>query len=577
MKAKMTILMVVAAIALLQVAIVSACGSSAEDMEWARQDGVVIEAERVGERAAPAPAPAPTVAPASPRPTRKIAQAAPAAPAPASVAKEVVKEVAVERVDSYRSESAGVTGSDGSYQTQARLVTQRRIIIRTVDMSLVVDDIQTATDDISRLADSVGGWVVTTDRREKHSGVISVRVPAEGLDSAIEQLRGMAEDVESEVSTSQDVTDEYYDLQSRLKNQQATEEALIRLLDRAESVEHALAVQRELSSVQEKVERLLGRIKLLEETSAYSLITIRLNLAPVDISVDAGPDQSVAAYTPIRFRATFRPPEDLEHHAVTWDFGDGSETVTIARSAPTTYEGERVTATVTHSYNDPQDSPFIAQVSINSYGEGGVAEGQDTLIVSVSETPVIEVFVDDQDYRVLQNEAVEFSGSFTRPPGLSNVRYQWDFGDGTPAEEGEVAEGITRVETTHAYADYRSSRYRGRFTITADSEVGEIVSSDEVRVQVLEDPGLIVGGFDMSDNAATAIRTLSLVLSGLTTVLVWLGIFAIIWAPLAVLVVILVRRSRRFRAERPAGETGPRTPQDEPGPERDDIGGLPGR
>ena len=179
----------------------------------------------------------------------------------------------------------------------------------------------------------------------------------------------MAKDVESEVSTSQDVTDEYFDLQSRLKNQQATEEALIRLLDRAESVDHALAVQRELSAVQENVERLLGRIKLLEETSAYSLITVSLKLAPVDMSIDAGPDQSVAAYIPTRFRATFTPPEEMDNHVVTWDFGDGSEPVIVVRTAPTTKEGERVTATVTHEYGDPKDSPFIAQVSISSYGE----------------------------------------------------------------------------------------------------------------------------------------------------------------------------------------------------------------
>ena len=451
-----------------------------------------------------------------------MAQAAPAAPA----AKVVLKEVKL--ASPSRSETAGLTRSDGSTQTLAQLVTQRRIIVRTVNMVIVVEEIQDAIDDISRMADILGGWVVSTDRREKRSGVISLRVLAANLDSAIETLHEMAEDVESEVTTSQDVTDEYFDLQSRLRNQQATEGALIRLLDRAESVEHALAVQRELSSVQENVERLLGRIELLEETAAYSLITVNLKLAPVDMDIDAGPDQSVAAYAPIRFRATFTPPEGMDEHIVTWDFGDGSEPVTIGRAAPTTKESELVTATVTHEYGDPKDSPFIAQVSINSYGESGVAEGEDTLIVTVSETPVIEVFAGERDYRVLQNEVVEFSGSFTRPPGLSDVRYKWDFGDGSPAEEGEVAEGITRVDTTHAYDDYRNTPYRVRFTITADSAVGEIVSSHEIRVRVDEAPGLIVGGFDLSDTAKTAVRTLSLALSGLTTVAIWVGVFAII-------------------------------------------------
>ena len=210
-----------------------------------------------------------------------------------------------------------------------------------------------------------------------------MRVLAVNLDSAIEMLREMAEDVESEVTTSQDVTDEYFDLQSRLKNQQATEEALIRLLDRATTLWRSSA---NLVRCRENVERLLGRIKLLEETSAYSLITVSLKLAPVDMSIDAGPDQSVAAYAPIRFRATFRPPEGMDEHTVTWDFGDGSDPVFIHRTAPTTNESERVTATVTHEYGDPKDFPFIAQVSLSSYGESDVAEGEERRVFSFSET-----------------------------------------------------------------------------------------------------------------------------------------------------------------------------------------------
>ena len=246
-----------------------------------------------------------------------------------------------------------LTGADDSAQTQTQLVSQRRIIIRTVNMTIVVDDIQAAMDDISELAVGMGGWVVSTDRRQKHAGRVSVRIPAADLDSAIETLRRLASDVESEISASEDVTDEYFDLRARLKNQQATEAALIRLLDRAENVEHALAVQRELSNVQENVERIQGRIKLLEETSAFSLVTVNLRLAPVRMSVDAGADQSVAARASTRFRATFRPPEGIDSHEITWDFGDGTAPVTITRTAPTAEEGQRVTATESASKAAP--------------------------------------------------------------------------------------------------------------------------------------------------------------------------------------------------------------------------------
>ena len=554
MKTKMTVLIAISIIALFLAASASACGSGEEEpLQWAGQD--------IGDRIESAPA-----APAPAAPVMQLREVVKEVQVPGEtvvVEKEVVREV--EKTVT-QSAALTLTQPDISPQQPAQLATQRRIIIRTVNMSIVVDEIQSAIDDIARIADEAGGWMVSSDRSLKHAGSVSVRVPATGLDSVVEMLRQLATDVESETSTSQDVTDEYYDLQSRLKNQRATEEALIKLLEKAEHVQYALEVQRELTNVQENIERMLGRIKLLEQTSAYSLITVHLSLAPVSMTVDAGPDQSVAAYNPVRFKATFTPPEGIDQHSIVWDFGDGSEPVYIGRTAPTTEDGERVTATVTHSYDDPRDSPFIVQVSIDSFGESGVAEGEDTLIVTASETPVIEVFAGERDYRVLQNEVAEFSGSFTRPPGLSNVRYQWDFGDGSPPEEGEVAEGITRVDTTHAYPDYRATPYRVKFTITADSAVGEIVSSHEIRARVLEDPGLIVGGFDVADTSKTAVRTLSLVFSGLTTAAIWLGIFAIIWVPLAVVAVILVRRGRRFRTERPMGGAGSLTPQDEPGP-----------
>ena len=106
---------------------------------------------------------------------------APAAPRPAAAAPASAEKAASE---------TALTGSDGSAQTQAQLVSQQRIIIRTVNMTIVVDEIQAAMDDISELAVSMGGWVVSSDRRQKHTGRVSIRVPAADLDSAIETLRG---------------------------------------------------------------------------------------------------------------------------------------------------------------------------------------------------------------------------------------------------------------------------------------------------------------------------------------------------------------------------------------------------
>ena len=113
----------------------------------------------------------------------------------------------------------------------ATLVQQKRIIVRTVDMNIVVDDVAESVDAIGSVAQEMGGWLVSSSRAEEHRGFVSVRVPAERLEEAILRLRAMAQDVKSEITSSRDVTDEYYDIQARLTNLEATEGALIKLLE----------------------------------------------------------------------------------------------------------------------------------------------------------------------------------------------------------------------------------------------------------------------------------------------------------------------------------------------------------
>ena len=120
--------------------------------------------------------------------------------------------------------------------------------------------------------------VVDSSRYSLHRGGISIRVPAELIESTIDELRRVARKVQVEQTTSRDVTDEYVDLGARLRNEQVAEEALLTLLERADSVEAALNVRRDLRTVQGEIERISGRIKFLEETSAFSLIRVTLGL-----------------------------------------------------------------------------------------------------------------------------------------------------------------------------------------------------------------------------------------------------------------------------------------------------------
>ncbi len=443
-------------------------------------------------------------------------------------------------------ETADASGDSLSSPEVATLVQQQRIIVRTVDMNIVVNDVADSVDSIGGIAVDMGGWLVSSSRPEGHRGFVSIRVPADRLGEAISRLRGMAQEIKSEITSSRDVTDEYYDIQARLTNLQATEGALIKLFDRAEEVEDALSIQQSLSGVREDIERLEGRIRLLEQTAAYSLINVNLELVKGEMIIDGGADKNAAVGESVRFRATFTPPPDIDHFTFTWDFGDGSHPVSSNRTAPTENESIRVTATITHVYSDERDSPYIAQIKISGFGETGEFEGEDTVIVTVSRAPVIEVFAGER-FSIEAGDTVQFGGSFTRPSEIRDVEYIWDFGDGTEPEIGSAAEGVTSVTASHVYPNHRPYPYEARLTVTAQSDVGSVEASSVVHVFVSEPLGWTVGGWDLEEQARGAVRSLSAVGIGVTTFGIWFVIFSPVWVVLIVAVVLARRRMARSR------------------------------
>ena len=486
-------------------------------------------------------------------------EAMPAQPAAAAPAPTAAPQAA-----SAQEETVKLLGGDGGpvpsmEQVQASVSAQDRIIVRTVHMSLVASDVALAVDQVVAVAQELGGWVVGTDRSSRHHGFVSVRVPAQRLDDAVLRLRGLAVEVVSESSTSDDVTDEYVDSQSLLKTLRATEASMLQLLQRPATVEEALDVHGVLVEIQAEIEVLLGRIKFLEQTSAFSLINVDLRLAPVGMSVDAGPDRTFSAGQVARFRAHFTPPEDMEDFTFTWDFGDGSQPITGTGTAPTTQPGQRVTATVNHVYGDDLDSPYIVQLEITGSGTGGLVEGADTLIATVTEVPSLSVFA-GESRTVEEGQEEEYTGSFTRPEGLWDLQYRWSFGDGSPVVTGNPEDGATKTAVTHTYVDYRPRPYTATLTVTAQSDAGPVEGSSSFDVRVTESQGLVIAGWSAGKTAKAATRALSGVVLAVGTLLIWVGIFTPVWLVLGGAGYGLFRLRRHWRGRgdiRPAGDGSP--------------------
>jgi hypothetical protein len=163
--------------------------------------------------------------------------------------------------------------------TTVLLTTDERMIVRSGDMSLVVDDVTQAMQAITQLAAGHNGYVVSSSvygEEEGMRGWISIRIPDEKFEPTLADIRGLAIRVEQENTNSQDVTEEYIDLEARLANAEATEQQYLALLDKADDVEDILSLDDYLSQIRQEIEQIKGRMQYLERTSSMSLISVSL-------------------------------------------------------------------------------------------------------------------------------------------------------------------------------------------------------------------------------------------------------------------------------------------------------------
>jgi hypothetical protein len=175
--------------------------------------------------------------------------------------------------------------SSGGAGNQAAV---ERIVIKNASLEIVVADPAKAMSSISQMAESMGGFVVTSNLMKLTSGSgaevpeanITVRVPAEKLTSAMDQIKALVMDPESDIRsenvTGQDVTKEYTDLQSRLTNLENARDQLQTILDEAHKTEDVLSVYNQLTSVTEQIEVLKGQIRYYDESSQLSAISVQI-------------------------------------------------------------------------------------------------------------------------------------------------------------------------------------------------------------------------------------------------------------------------------------------------------------
>jgi len=201
--------------------------------------------------------------------------------------------VVVEKEAAADWDQAGAPADDGANYADEELATgsaAERLIIRNAWLDLVVPDTDEALSEIEDVVNELDGFIVQSNvyqSGESKRASVQLRIPADRLDEAMERFRDLATEVRSENVSGQDVTEDYVDLQSRLRSKEATEAKLLELLEEAEDVEAALAVQAELERIQTDIEVIKGRMQYLEQSAAMSSVSIELTpdvlVQPIEI------------------------------------------------------------------------------------------------------------------------------------------------------------------------------------------------------------------------------------------------------------------------------------------------------
>ena len=173
--------------------------------------------------------------------------------------------------------TAGGRSSSGA--AEAAIPPLDRMVIANVNLSLSVDNAVEAARLAERTVERHGGFVAGSTVQDSDHGreaTVTLRVPSARLSDALSDLRGLGRRVTDESRTTQDVTEEFTDIESNVRNLRATEAQLLALMERASKMDEVLMLQRELTGIRGQIERLEGRRRVLENRSDYATIAMKL-------------------------------------------------------------------------------------------------------------------------------------------------------------------------------------------------------------------------------------------------------------------------------------------------------------
>jgi hypothetical protein len=178
---------------------------------------------------------------------------------------------------------------EGGSKNESTSADLDRKVVQTANLNITVKDTAAVLEFVQSLATQWGGYIVSsTSWREGDQlrAQVTLRVPAGQIQDALKQIKARAIKVDNESISGQDVTQEYTDNESRLRNLRATETELLALLatarEKTGKAEDVLAIFRELTSIREQIEMLQGRQQYLDTMTAMATISVDISPEPIE-------------------------------------------------------------------------------------------------------------------------------------------------------------------------------------------------------------------------------------------------------------------------------------------------------
>ena len=160
-----------------------------------------------------------------------------------------------------------------------------RALILSASISMRAGDPWSAADRAQSIASSLGGDVMSLSQSgsgEHRAASMTLRVPADKFNDALRALRSLTDvEVVSSNVDSKDVTEQFVDLEARLRAKRAEETRYLALLARADKIEDILRIDQSLNSVRTQIEQLTGQLNSMKSRTTFS--TISLSIAPTGV------------------------------------------------------------------------------------------------------------------------------------------------------------------------------------------------------------------------------------------------------------------------------------------------------